>query len=138
MTPLFHHWLTAFAALRAAGANAGQVELEEFYAVNITSSPTSSAPIITIHFEHAGTPSASRNSASEVNILLKVVCCRLRLADSACSRCSALPLRKACSDQRDPLVHASRPLLRPHLPYVHALCVKLVWTLLRMIRCCVA
>ena len=70
--------------------------------------------IITIHFELAGPPSASKIFASEVNILLKVVFCRLRLADRACSRCSALPLRKACSDQWDPLVHTSRP----HLPYV--------------------
>ena len=70
-----------FAALRAAGANAGQVELDEFYAVNITSSPTSSAPIITIRFELTGPPSELKNSASEVNILLKAVCCRLRLAD---------------------------------------------------------
>ena len=126
MTPLFHHWLTAFAALRAAGANAGRVELEEFYTVNITSSPTSSAPIITFRFELAGPPSEVKNSASEVNIFLKVVCCRIRLADRACSRCSALPLRKACWDQWDCLVHASRPLLRPHLPYVSALCVELV------------
>ena len=101
--------------------------------MNITSSPTSSAPIITIRFELAGLPSELKNSASEVNILLKAVCCRLRLADRACIRRAALPLREACSDQRDPLVRASRPLLRPHLPYVQALCVKLVWTLLRMI-----
>ena len=38
----------------------------------------------------------------------------IRLADRACSRFSTLPLRKACSDQWDPLVHTSRP----HLPYV--------------------
>ena len=94
------------------------MELDEFYTVNITSSPTSSAPIITLRFELAGPPSEVKNSASEVNIFLKVVCCRIRLADRACSRCSALPLRKACWDQWDPLVHASRPLLRPHLPYV--------------------
>jgi hypothetical protein len=116
--PLFHHWLTAFAALRAAGANARRVELEEFYTVNITSSPTSSAPIITIRFELAGPPSESKISASEVNICSRLSCCRLRLADRACSRCSALPLREASSDQWGPLVHASRPLLRPRLPYV--------------------
>ena len=79
-----------------------RVELVLFHAVITTSSPTSSAPGITIRIEHAGPLSALKNSASEVNALLKVVFCRLRLADRACSRHEALPLREACSDAWDP------------------------------------
>ena len=59
--PIFRHWLTAFAALRAAGANAGRVELEQFHAVNITSSSTSWATGITICLVLAVPPSALKN-----------------------------------------------------------------------------
>ena len=92
MTPRFHHWLTAFAALRAAGANAGRVELEELHAVNITSSSTSRATGITICLVLAVQPSEHKKSASKVKILHKVVICRLCLGASQIGRaCGVWP-----------------------------------------------
>ena len=132
MTPIFHHWLTAFCRAARGRYTPRNSWPRCVRPVSHTTTTTSSAPAASTRPRKPMPRARAPRSALLLELWPQLVCSRLRLAHTLAVASAAWASRVACSDAWHPCRHGMRPSADPHLPVLTSISVELVCGLLRM------